>query len=226
MPGGAIEVPPRDQRGQDVHLGRVPPRLPPGNGDGRSFREPEPGPLISNAKLGMAMFLSAEAMFFAGLVGAFVVLRASAPLWPPPFQPRLPVLVTGLNTLILLASGVTMMRAVRAVRGADQSGLVSGLRLTAILGALFLAIQGYEWVRLVHFGLTASSGSYGSAFYTLIGAHGVHVFAALTWLAVIWALASRKRFALGNHLPVSLCGMYWLFVVALWPILYLLVYLT
>jgi heme/copper-type cytochrome/quinol oxidase subunit 3 len=174
----------------------------------------------------MVMLLGAETMFFAGLVAAFLVLRVGAPVWPPPFQPRLPVLVTGLNTLVLLASGVAMARALRAVNRGDHHGLMSGLRLTALFGALFLAVQGYEWARLVQFGLTASSGSYGSAFYTLIGAHGLHVLAALCWLAVVLVFAARRRFTPGNPVPVSVCGMYWQFVVALWPVLYLLVYLV
>ena len=54
------------------------------------------------------MFLGAEAMFFAGLIGAFLVFRIASPVWPPPFQPRLPSEVTGINTLILLASAVAM----------------------------------------------------------------------------------------------------------------------
>jgi heme/copper-type cytochrome/quinol oxidase subunit 3 len=62
----------------------------------------------------MLAFLSAETMFFAGLISAFFVLRLSAAVWPPPLQPRLPVLVTGLNTLVLLASSVAMLAALRA----------------------------------------------------------------------------------------------------------------
>ena len=45
------------------------------------------------------MLLGAEAMFFAGLIGAFLVFRFGSTVWPPPFQPRLPIGVTGINTL-------------------------------------------------------------------------------------------------------------------------------
>jgi cytochrome c oxidase subunit 3 len=131
-----------------------------------------------------------------------------------------------MNTLVLLGSGLTMAWAARSVRKGNQAGLIHGLRLTAFFGALFLSVQGYEWARLVHFGLTVSSGSYGSTFYTLIGAHGVHVLAALIWLLSVLTLAGRRRFTAERHSPVLACGMYWQFVVALWPILYLLVYLA
>lgn len=215
-------------------LDRLPPVVPPedgGEGDPFPSREPESRPLIDNARLGMLIFLGAETMFFAGLVAAFMILRLGAQVWPPPFQPRLPVGVTGVNTLILLASSLTMTRALRANRRGDRGGLVAGLGETALLGVIFLAVQGYEWARLVHFGLTVSSGAYGTTFYTLIGAHGVHVVAALIWLSVVLVGArwGRTRAAGAGIRPqrvaVSLCGMYWYFVVFLWPVLYTLVYL-
>ncbi len=209
-------------------LDRFPPAGPPEDGgEGNPFpsREPEWRPFIDNARLAMLIFLGAETMFFAGLVGAFLVLRLGAQVWPPPFQPRLPVEVTGVNTLILLASSLTGTRALRAIRRDDQEGLVAGLGQTVLLGLFFLAVQGYEWARLVHFGFTVSSGVYGATFYTLIGAHGLHVLAALIWLSVVVLMARRGRFTAQRHIGVSLCGMYWYFVVFLWPVLYVLVYL-
>jgi len=182
-------------------------------------------PIIGNSRLALLMFLGAEAMFFAGLIGAFIVFRVASTIWPPAFQPRLPVAVTGVNTLILLLSGLTMRRAVKAILAGQSGRLIRYLGTTAVLGLLFLAIQGYEWVRLIHFGLTLSSGVYGATFYTLIGCHGVHVLGAVIWLLVVLALARRGSFTASRHTGVVLCGMYWTFVVALWPILYGLVYL-
>jgi cytochrome c oxidase subunit III len=174
----------------------------------------------------MLFFLSAEVMFFAGLISAFFVLRLAAPTWPPPLQPRLPVLVTGLNTLVLLASSLAMGAALRAVRRRDGRRLVERLAAVAALGALFLAIQGYEWARLIHYGLTVTSGAYGATFYTLIGAHAAHVLGALVWLTVTLGLAARGRFLDGNVTVLRACATYWHFVVGLWPILYVAVYLA
>lgn len=182
-------------------------------------------PVISNARLGLMMFIGAEVMFFAGLIGAFLVLRLSSDVWPPPSQPRLPVWITGFNTLVLLVSGLAMHRALLAARLRDQVRLSGWLLTAALLGGLFLCIQGYEWVRLIGFGLTMWSGLYGSTFYALIGLHGLHVLGALAWVAVVWVLARKGRYASGNAAGVELCNMYWLFVVALWPVLYGLVYL-
>jgi heme/copper-type cytochrome/quinol oxidase subunit 3 len=210
-------------------LGRIPappPEPPDDRGDWGPRDEPEPRPLIENAQLGILIFLAAETMFFAGLIGAYLVARIGAVAWPPPFQPRLPVEITGVNTLFLLASSVTIVRAARAVRRGSEAGLMRGLGQTAFLGALFLTIQGYEWARLVDFGLTASSGMYGTAFYTIIGTHGVHVLAAVAWVLTVLARAARHRYSPTNHVGVTVCATYWHFVVGLWPVLYALVYLV
>ena len=204
-----------------------PPPLPPERNDGDGEWRPAPGwPPFSNARLGMLLLLGGESMFFGGLVAAFLQLRLGAAVWPPPGQPRLPLGLTAVNTVMLLASSYAFLRALRAVRVDDQPGLIRWLLTAGGLGGLFLAVQGVEWVRLVHFGLTVSSGVYGATFYTLIGVHGAHVLGAVAWLGAALVLARRGRYGPGDHVSLACCAMYWHFVVALWPILYTLVYLA
>ncbi|MBI3127988.1 MAG: heme-copper oxidase subunit III [Candidatus Tectomicrobia bacterium] len=207
----------------------APPVDPPDEGGGWGGPDdslnPAARPLLTNAQLAMLVLIAAEAMFFAGLIGAFFVFRFSGQPWPPPFQPRLPIALTALNTLFLLASSATMVQAQRALRRENHGMLLRFLGMTAGLGALFLLIQGFEWVRLLSFGLTASSGVYGSTFYTIIGTHAFHVFCG-----VVWLLAVLVRAALGAYSPqrrgaAVCCGMYWHLVVGLWPVLFILVYL-
>ena len=119
-----------------------------------------------------------------------------------------------------------LARALRAVRAGDQAALVRRLAWTWALGALFLLIQGIEWTRLVHFGLRVSSGIYGATFYTLIGVHGAHVVGAAAWLGGVLWLARRGRFTPSRYVGLECCAIYWHFVVALWPVLYVLVYLV
>ena len=99
------------------------------------------------------------------------------------------------------------------------------LSVAAILGGIFLAVQGYEWVRLVHFGLTMSSSTYGTTFYTLIGTHALHVAGALVWLLALLGLAMAGRVSRERGTAVRGCVLYWHFVVGLWPILFVAVYL-
>ena len=183
------------------------------------------GSPLGNARLGLLIFLGAETMFFAALIGSFLVFRLANETWPPAAMPRLPVEVTGLNTLILLYSAYTMRQANRAIRAGQQQELARQLLRTAVLGVAFLLIQGYEWTQLIGYGLTLSSGVYGATFYTLIGCHGLHVFSAVVWLLSVWVRATRQHYAAARRTGVVLCGMYWYYVVGLWPVLYWLVYL-
>jgi heme/copper-type cytochrome/quinol oxidase subunit 3 len=200
---------------------------PPEDGDGDHHGDDDDrrGVALNNARLGMLIFLGAETMFFAGLLGAFLVYRVANETWPPMSMPRLPVEVTGINTLILLYSASTMWRANRAIRLGQQQQLRRMLLYTAVLGLVFLTIQGYEWVKLIGYGLTLASGVYGATFYTLIGCHGLHVLGAVVWLCSVWLRATHRRYTATRRTGVVLCGMYWLYVVGLWPVLYWLVYL-
>jgi len=219
-----VEAPPRPPASRRTN-GRRPPPLPPTGGGDDGERDPSPRRL-DNVRVAMLFLIAGEVMFFAALVSGFFVLRLAAPLWPPPLQPRLPILVTGFNTLVLLVSSLAMVGATQALHARDGVRLVRGLTAAGALGALFLAIQGYEWMRLIQYGLTVSSGAYGGTFYTLIGAHAAHVVGALAWLGVTLALARRGHFLDGRTAVARACAIYWHFVVALWPVLYVSVYLV
>jgi len=181
---------------------------------------------VSNAQIGVLVLLAAETMLFIGLLGAYVLFRTVATAWPPAGLPRLPLLVTTINTLVLLASAYTMHQARSAARAGDRPALLPQLVTTAALGLLFLGIQGAEWTRLVHHGLTLASGTYGASFYTLIGLHGVHVLAAVVWLLVVTALTAMGRGGPVRSVAVDACGLYWNYVVGLWVVLFVLVYVA
>ncbi|MDE0315536.1 MAG: cytochrome c oxidase subunit 3 [Candidatus Poribacteria bacterium] len=183
---------------------------------------------LSNAKLGVLILLGAETMLFVGLIGAFLVFRMGNDIWPPLSHAdiQLPRLITGANTLLLIISGLTMFLALRAVQQDQVKQLRIWLMFTGILGLLFLVIQGSEWIQLVHKGLTLQSGIYGGIFYVLIGCHAVHVLGAVIWLAIVVGKAVAGKFTAVRYTGVETCAIYWVYVVALWPILYVLVYLV
>jgi heme/copper-type cytochrome/quinol oxidase subunit 3 len=220
-----LQAPPRPPTERRTN-GRIPPAPPDFGGDGDGEHEPGPRRGLDNLRLAVLFFMGAEAMFFGALISALFVLRLGMAAWPPPLEPRLPVAVTGLNTLVLLASSVTLTTASRARRRRDHARHVRWLRITAVLGALFLVVQGYEWIRLIGYGLTLASGVYGTTFFALIGFHGLHVLAALAWLLATTALVARGRFAEGRIAPLQACAMFWHFVVGVWPVLYVTVYLV
>jgi len=179
---------------------------------------------VTNTRIAVAMLLVAESMFFAGLIGAYLVFRVGSVVWPPPGLPALPIGVTWINTIVLLLSGLAMVSALRGIRRGDQRSLQRGLLWSAALGGIFVAVQGSEWVRLVQHGLMLSSGPYGGTFYTLIGTHAAHVGGAILWVFYTVAKAYRGGYSRAQHDGVEMCAVYWLYVCGLWVVLFGMVY--
>ncbi len=184
---------------------------------------------ISNGLLGMAFVVATEVMLFAGFISAYLVNRSVALVWPPFGQPRLPVEVTAVNTLFLLASGMLLYRFYTRYESgeinASSSRPLFSLALAMLLGGLFVLVQGYEWVKLVGYGLTTTSSIYGAFFYVIIGIHGAHVLVGLILLSYLFFYLRKHPFTPAARQKVPVFSLYWYFVVGIWPVLYFLVYL-
>ena len=107
--------------------------------------EYEPGLPLPNSKLIIWLFLSTEIMFFAGLIGTYIVLRFGAPVWPYVHEVHISEPVGAFNTFVLICSSVTIVLALEASR-ANKAGLAKGLVfLTFLLGSVFLGVKAYEY---------------------------------------------------------------------------------
>jgi len=178
---------------------------------------------VPNAVLATMVFVGAEIMFFAALISAHTIARASAlgGMWPPPGQPRLPVGRTAINTAALLVSGVMLWLANRFLTRAPKTAQ-RYLEAAILLGAAFVSLQGVEWVRLIREGLTLTSSAHGSFFYLIVGTHALHAVVAIAALAWVY---TRMRAGTLKTEVFTATQVFWYFVVALWPIIYLRVYL-
>ena len=178
--------------------------------------------MISNGLFGMLVFVLTEAMLFAGFISAFTIVKASAPVWPPPDQPRLPVEATAFNTVMLMISGALILVAHRAFRRGDREAMRRPLWAALGFGTFFILFQGFEWVQLITQGLTMTSSTLGGFFYVIVGIHAMHAIGALILLG--YACLRLER----GFLSPSLFGAaeaLWLFVVGVWPFVYGVVYL-
>jgi len=171
--------------------------------------------------MGTLIFVVAETMMFAGLMSAFMIVKAGALGWPPPGQPRLPVEATAFNTAVLLASAAFLF--VANSRYARDRNLAKRPLFTAMaLGTFFVVFQGYEWVLLIRQGLTLTSSTHGSFFFLIVGMHGIH---AIIGLAVLGRAALKLSRGLLAPSSFAATQVFWYFVVGLWPVLYFMVYL-
>ncbi len=172
--------------------------------------------------LGMIIALGSWGIMFAGLFFEYAGLRVSAPTWPPPGVPRLPVLLPVANTGVLLLSSFTAQRALRAIRRAKPDEMKALFGVTIFLGAVFLGLQYVLWENVARAGLHIDSGTYGSVFYALTAFHALHVAAGIVAFLTILALAAR--YTEHSHRPVRMCTMFWHFVDLVWIVTFLTVF--
>jgi len=182
---------------------------------------------ISNPVLGMLLFITSEVMFFSGLFAAYFSVRASAPQWPPEeFSHTLQVLpLVGPATILLIASSFTCQFAVWAIRRDDRTAFLRNMAVTVALGVIFLVMQGLDYAQLGSEGLTLSSGTFGTTYYTLTGFHGAHVFGGVIMLSVVLYRGMAGQFSSRHHDAVEGASLYWHFVDVVWILLFSLLYL-
>jgi heme/copper-type cytochrome/quinol oxidase subunit 3 len=104
-----------------------------------------PGLPLTNPKLIIWLFLSTEIMFFAGLIGTYIVLRFGAAVWPRPHDVHLVEWVGFVNTFVLICSSVTIVLCLEAAKSSRASAAKGWILLTLVLGGVFLGIKGFEY---------------------------------------------------------------------------------
>lgn len=190
--------------------------------------EARPDTGVYNAKLGIWLFLASEVMLFGALFSSYILLRTGAPSWPHGRELGLNVPLATLNTMILIASSVTVVLSWASLRLNDlkKFRLYMGLTLLCSLG--FLVIKYIEYTEKFHHGHFPSTNMFFAIYFTLTGLHGLHVIGGMVVNGYFWGPGARmfktepQRFT--NRIEVA--GLYWHFVDLVWiflfPTLYLL----
>lgn len=177
--------------------------------------------------LGVALFIVSEALFFLAIFWAYFH-SALAPTvevgahWPPmgidsinPFE------LPALNTVILLASGVTVTYAHHSIIQGNRPGALFGIVYTVLLAFFFTALQGVEYTVS---SFTISDATYGSCFYFGTGFHGLHVMIGTAFISVgLWRVLAY-HLSDNHHLGLESSILYWHFVDVVWLFLFISVY--
>ena len=172
---------------------------------------------------GLATFLVADAMTFAGFFAAYLTFKAVNPLPDGAiYELELPLPI--LNTILLLVSSATFHRAGQAIRQDDHGRCRRWLLITAGLGLAFLVSQMVEHFTLP-FGLT--DNLYASTFFAATGFHGLHVTLGALMILIVWwqARQPQGRVTAADHFPLEAAELYWHFVDGIWVILFVILYL-
>lgn len=176
---------------------------------------------------GIILFITSEVLFFFSFFWAFFHRRLSPTMelglqWPPvgvtPFNP---IQVPLLNTIILLASGVTVTWAHHRIIENNHSQAISRLIITVILGIYFTFLQALEYWEA---SFTISDSTYGATFFVATGFHGLHVIIGTSFLLVCLARLSNNHFSKRHHFGFEAAAWYWHFVDVVWLFLYMSIY--
>ena len=195
----------------------------PGHADGHgAFPATTTG--LSNNKLAMWLFLGSECLLFGGLISTYMLYKNTALRGPRPHD-LYDIPFTSVSSFVLLMSSMTMVLALSAIQRGDHERCRIWLATTAMLGAIFISGQVYEFTGFVKHGMGYTTNTAGSAFYTLTGFHGVHESLGIVMLMSLFMMSLRGRLPQGRSEVVEIVGLYWHFVDVVWILIFTVVYL-
>ena len=189
--------------------------------------KPRPDTGLTNAKVGIWLFLAAEGMLFGALFSSYVLLRVGAPVWPLGSS-LLNVPLATLNTVVLISSSVTMVMSWASLAKNNYKQHKMYLALTIVLALVFLVVKYFEYTAEFHHHRFPITNTFLAIYFTLTGLHGIHILGGIVVNAYLLGPGSKmwktdpERFM--GRIEVS--GLYWHFVDLVWiflfPVLYLL----
>jgi heme/copper-type cytochrome/quinol oxidase subunit 3 len=208
---------------------------------------------LTNPKLGIWLFLASEVMLFGSLFSAYVLLRSGAPTWPVQHE-VLSVPLAALNTVVLIASSVTMVMAwaslaphTAAVRDrlrshdarataspADASAESDSLKryrlymgLTLLGGAIFLVVKAIEYSDKFSHHLYPATNNFLGLYFTMTGLHALHVIVGMIVNGYLWGPGARMWHSQPERFAnrIEVAGIYWHFVDVVWIFLFPVLYL-
>lgn len=174
--------------------------------------------------LGFWLYLMSDCLIFAALFATYGVLSqnyAGGPSGADLFD--LPLVA--LNTSFLLLSSITYGFAVLQMQQRKLSGTLFWLSITGILGAGFLGLELYEFYHLVLEGAGPQRSGFLSAFFTLVGTHGLHVTFGIIWLATLLFQLRQHGLTVANRRRLFCLSMFWHFLDVVWIGVFTIVYL-
>lgn len=180
--------------------------------------------LQSKTMTGFWLYLMTDCLLFGSLFAAFIVLRsgtAGGPSGADIFE--LPMVLV--ETLILLTSSLTIGMALIALRRKNKPHLFSLLGLTFVFGAAFLAIELHEFSVLISEGYSWERSAFLSAFFLLVGTHGLHILFGLIWLAILLVVLVKKGITAKVTRQLAIFGLFWHFLDLVWIFVFTVVYL-
>ena len=176
---------------------------------------------------GFWTYLMSDLILFGTLFIAFAVLSSNITPGTPSakdlFADSLGFVLT--ETFALLISSVTFGFAVLASYKKNVGQVLTWLGVTFVFGAVFIGMELYEFNHLVHAGHGPSVSAFLSAFFTLVGTHGIHVTSGLVWMIVLMIQIKKNGLTTINTRRLACLSLFWHFLDIVWICVFSVVYL-
>jgi cytochrome o ubiquinol oxidase subunit 3 len=179
---------------------------------------------ISKSNLGFWIYLMTDCVVFASLFAVYAVMHKStsggpnaAELFSLPF-----VLI---ETIILLTSSFTSGLVTLAAVNKNKKMVIFWLVVTFLLGASFLAMELFEFSKLVGEGHSWQASGFLSSYFTLVGTHGLHIAVGLVWLVFLVVFVLSRGLTYESHKRLTLFSTFWHFLDIVWIFIFSMVYL-
>ena len=198
----------------------------PASGDPIAFfdLEEHAHPEGHSTMLGFWIYLMSDCLIFAILFACFAVLGGNYAAGPGP-RDLFDLPLVAVNTAMLLFSSITYGFAMLAMQQDKLRRMQLWLVVTGLFGAAFLAIELYEFHHLIHIGATPQRSAFLSAFFTLVGTHGLHVTFGIVWLVTLLVQTGRHGLIQANRRRLMCLSLFWHFLDVIWIGVFTFVYL-
>lgn len=177
-----------------------------------------------NTIFGFWVYLMSDCLIFAGLFATYAVLSGATAGGPSGKELFDLKFVLG-ETALLLFSSLTFGLAVLGANKGNKAQLFGWLAVTFVLGAGFLGMELFEFNHLIHQGAGPDRSAFLSAFFTLVGTHGLHVTSGMLWMIVLVIQLLRRGLTPATTTRLMCLSLFWHFLDIIWIGVFTIVYL-
>ncbi|MFB7880585.1 cytochrome o ubiquinol oxidase subunit III [Brevundimonas diminuta] len=174
--------------------------------------------------LGFWMYLMSDCLIFAILFAVYAVLGGNYAAGPAP-KDLFDLPLVAVNTSMLLFSSITYGFAMLAMYRNKVAQTQVWLAITGLFGLCFLGIELYEFAHMIHLGATPQRSGFLSAFFILVGTHGLHVTFGIIWLITLMIQVGQKGLIQANKRRLMCLSLFWHFLDVIWIGVFTFVYL-
>lgn len=179
----------------------------------------------SPTSIGFWIYLMSDCIIFGCLFATYAVLGRSFAGGPAPADLFEPGFVLA-ETVLLLLSSITFGLAMLQMDKSNKAGVLGWLAVTGVLGLGFIVMEIYEFHHLIEIGAGPQRSGFLSAYFTLVGTHGVHVTGGLIWLVTLMIQVSQRGLVEANRRRLTTLSMFWHFLDLIWIGVFSFVYLV